>query len=159
MFGNIAISIKLNPESSLNRHTNFRTFIQGLMLLFRQVFFALAFSTICPYEQARGFRFYPGSFCNNEADSTRIRPKSSSPSWVSSLFLIGFCFRCATGESWQAIMLSCRSGRACDPKSRTTEETKNSCGSDLAYSYFVTFIFLCSFLVNDRRVYLQVLIL
>ena len=57
-------------------------------------------------------------------------------------------FRCATGESWQAIMLSCRSGRPCDPKSKQTEETKNSCGSDLAYYYFVTFIFFCSFLVE-----------
>ena len=56
--------------------------------------------------------------------------------------------RCATGESWQAIMLSCRSGRPCDPKARQNDSQKDSCGSDLAYSYFVTFIFFCSFLVS-----------
>nr|XP_046908928.1 voltage-dependent calcium channel type A subunit alpha-1-like isoform X14 [Dermatophagoides farinae] len=89
VFGNIAIGTEFNPDSSLTRHNNFRTFIQGLMLL----------------------------------------------------------FRCATGESWQAIMLSCRSGRPCDPKARQNESQKDSCGSDLAYSYFVTFIFFCSFLM------------
>ncbi|XP_054158899.1 voltage-dependent calcium channel type A subunit alpha-1-like isoform X3 [Oppia nitens] len=87
VFGNISI----NPEisTSLDRHNNFRTFIQGLMLL----------------------------------------------------------FRCATGEAWQSIMLSCVSGKACDPKTNKMEEEKYTCGSDLAYSYFVTFIFFCSFLM------------
>ncbi|KAH9397655.1 hypothetical protein TYRP_003978, partial [Tyrophagus putrescentiae] len=54
-------------------------------------------------------------------------------------------FRCATGESWQAIMMSCLGGKKCDPKSK--QENPNSCGSDLAFYYFVTFIFLCSFLM------------
>ena len=45
-------------------------------------------------------------------------------------------------------MLSCRSGRPCDPKARQNDSQKDSCGSDLAYSYFVTFIFFCSFLVS-----------
>jgi voltage-dependent calcium channel N type alpha-1B len=57
-------------------------------------------------------------------------------------------FRCATGEAWQSIMLSCESGKPCDPKTQKTyESTMNNCGSDLAYSYFVTFIFFCSFLM------------
>ncbi|XP_046908927.2 voltage-dependent calcium channel type A subunit alpha-1 isoform X7 [Dermatophagoides farinae] len=85
VFGNMDFA----PDSEINRHTNFRTFAQSLILL----------------------------------------------------------FRCATGESWQAIMLSCRSGRPCDPKARQNESQKDSCGSDLAYSYFVTFIFFCSFLM------------
>ena len=33
VFGNI----ELNPRYEINRHNNFRTFIQGLVLLFRQV--------------------------------------------------------------------------------------------------------------------------
>uniref|UniRef100_F6TVG9 Voltage-dependent N-type calcium channel subunit alpha n=1 Tax=Ornithorhynchus anatinus TaxID=9258 RepID=F6TVG9_ORNAN len=81
VFGNIA----LDDETSINRHNNFRTFLQALMLLFRS----------------------------------------------------------ATGEAWHEIMLSCLSNRECDPASHL----KNECGSDFAYFYFVSFIFLCSFLM------------
>uniref|UniRef100_A0A452IXC6 Voltage-dependent N-type calcium channel subunit alpha n=1 Tax=Gopherus agassizii TaxID=38772 RepID=A0A452IXC6_9SAUR len=82
VFGNIA----LDDDTSINRHNNFRTFLQALMLLFRS----------------------------------------------------------ATGEGWHEIMLSCLSNRACDKLSGLT---KNECGSDFAYFYFVSFIFLCSFLM------------
>ncbi|XP_054271366.1 voltage-dependent calcium channel type A subunit alpha-1-like isoform X7 [Macrosteles quadrilineatus] len=82
VFGNIA----LQPDASINRHNNFRSFVQGLMLL----------------------------------------------------------FRCATGEAWPSIMLSCIKGRACDVQASKAE---NECGSNLAYAYFVSFIFFCSFLM------------
>ncbi|XP_006900735.1 PREDICTED: voltage-dependent N-type calcium channel subunit alpha-1B-like [Elephantulus edwardii] len=80
VFGNIA----LDDDTSINRHNNFRTFLQALMLLFRS----------------------------------------------------------ATGEAWHEIMLSCLSNRACDEHANARE-----CGSDFAYFYFVSFIFLCSFLM------------
>lgn len=51
--------------------------------------------------------------------------------------------RSATGEAWHEIMLSCLSNRACDEHANASE-----CGSDFAYFYFVSFIFLCSFLVS-----------
>ena len=54
-------------------------------------------------------------------------------------------FRCATGESWPNIMLACLRGKACDPNANKEGE---SCGSSLAYAYFVSFIFFCSFLVS-----------
>ncbi|XP_033611778.1 voltage-dependent calcium channel type A subunit alpha-1 isoform X2 [Cryptotermes secundus] len=82
VFGNIA----LDPESAITRHNNFRSFVQGLMLL----------------------------------------------------------FRCATGEAWPSIMLSCIKGRPCDPLAKKPEL---DCGSNLAYAYFVSFIFFCSFLM------------
>uniref|UniRef100_A0A0L8G4Y8 Voltage-dependent calcium channel alpha-1 subunit IQ domain-containing protein n=1 Tax=Octopus bimaculoides TaxID=37653 RepID=A0A0L8G4Y8_OCTBM len=82
VFGNI----RLDSKTSINRHNNFRSFSQAVLLL----------------------------------------------------------FRCATGESWQQIMLSCLSGRPCDPESKMSD---NSCGLDIAYGYFVTFIFFCSFLM------------
>ncbi|XP_055947185.1 voltage-dependent calcium channel type A subunit alpha-1-like [Argiope bruennichi] len=82
VFGNIA----LNPEQQITRHNNFRSFFQGLMLL----------------------------------------------------------FRCATGEAWQAIMLSCIKGSPCDERSG---KGPKECGSNLAYAYFVSFIFFCSFLM------------
>ncbi|XP_033643023.1 voltage-dependent P/Q-type calcium channel subunit alpha-1A-like isoform X11 [Asterias rubens] len=59
-------------------------------------------------------------------------------------------FRCATGESWQLIMLSCNSHSTCDVGSlgaNYTEDELNGCGSDFSYFYFVSFIFLCSFLM------------
>ncbi|XP_076347536.1 voltage-dependent calcium channel type A subunit alpha-1-like [Tachypleus tridentatus] len=53
-------------------------------------------------------------------------------------------FRCATGENWQAIMLSCVKGRPCDIRSN---KSRDECGSNVAYTYFVSFIFFCSFLM------------
>ncbi|GFU59910.1 voltage-dependent calcium channel type A subunit alpha-1 [Nephila pilipes] len=82
VFGNI----KFDPDTEMNRHNNFHTFIQSLMLL----------------------------------------------------------FRCATGEAWQAIMLSCIKESPCDERSG---KGPKECGSNLAYAYFVSFIFFCSFLM------------
>lgn len=56
------------------------------------------------------------------------------------------CFRSATGEAWHEIMLSCLSHQACDKQSGSLGR---ECGSDFAYFYFVSFIFLCSFLVSS----------
>uniref|UniRef100_A0A669ELQ8 Voltage-dependent P/Q-type calcium channel subunit alpha-1A n=1 Tax=Oreochromis niloticus TaxID=8128 RepID=A0A669ELQ8_ORENI len=53
-------------------------------------------------------------------------------------------FRSATGEAWQEIMLACLDKKECDPESGND---KKECGSTFAYTYFVSFIFLCSFLM------------
>uniref|UniRef100_A0AAR2JIG3 Voltage-dependent N-type calcium channel subunit alpha n=1 Tax=Pygocentrus nattereri TaxID=42514 RepID=A0AAR2JIG3_PYGNA len=53
-------------------------------------------------------------------------------------------FRSATGEAWHDIMLSCLSEKHCDQLSGSSGK---ECGSDFAYFYFVSFIFLCSFLM------------
>ncbi|KAI4899043.1 hypothetical protein NFI96_001213, partial [Prochilodus magdalenae] len=53
-------------------------------------------------------------------------------------------FRSATGEAWHEIMLACLGGKPCDPASKNLGE---ECGSNVAYAYFVSFIFLCSFLM------------
>ncbi|KAL4219093.1 hypothetical protein ACF0H5_021676 [Mactra antiquata] len=82
IFGNI----RLDSTTAINRHNNFRSFLEAIMLL----------------------------------------------------------FRCATGENWQQIMLSCLDERPCDPRSGMGT---NKCGLSLAYLYFVCFIFLCSFLM------------
>lgn len=55
--------------------------------------------------------------------------------------------RSATGEAWHEIMLACLSNRPCDKLSGTVGK---ECGSDFAYFYFVSFIFLCSFLVSIK---------
>ncbi|XP_011879617.1 PREDICTED: voltage-dependent calcium channel type A subunit alpha-1-like isoform X3 [Vollenhovia emeryi] len=83
VFGNIA----LDADTSITKHNNFQSFIQGLMLL----------------------------------------------------------FRCATGEAWPNIMLSCVKGRPCDV--RADKQEPEGCGSNIAYAYFVSFIFFCSFLM------------
>ncbi|XP_062833807.1 voltage-dependent R-type calcium channel subunit alpha-1E isoform X3 [Anolis carolinensis] len=87
VFGNI----KLDEESHINRHNNFRSFLGSLMLLFRS----------------------------------------------------------ATGEAWQEIMLSCLGGKGCESDTTATSGQNGSeqCGTDLAYVYFVSFIFFCSFLM------------
>ncbi|KAG1668871.1 Voltage-dependent calcium channel type A subunit alpha-1 [Nymphon striatum] len=72
---------------------------------------------------------------------TDINRHNNFQNFVQSLILL---FRCATGEAWQLIMLSCVKGRKCDPRSGKNEPM---CGSNIAYIYFVSFIFLCSFLM------------
>ena len=55
--------------------------------------------------------------------------------------------RSATGEAWHDIMLACLGGKECDELSGNTEK---ECGSTFAYTYFVSFIFFCSFLVRPH---------
>jgi hypothetical protein len=71
-------------------------------------------------------------------------------------------FRCATGESWQEIMRACLTGANCEPKIEEKQRMKEdplfkqlfkhspprTCGNDMAYAYFVSFVFLSSFLVR-----------
>ena len=46
-------------------------------------------------------------------------------------------------------MLSCMGGKKCDEASDPeAKEDKYTCGFDFAVAYFVSFIFLCSFLVS-----------
>lgn len=59
--------------------------------------------------------------------------------------------RSATGEAWQEIMLSCLGEKGCEPDTTAPsgQSETERCGTDLAYVYFVSFIFFCSFLVSD----------
>lgn len=61
-------------------------------------------------------------------------------------------YRCATGEAWPNIMLSCIKGQPCDSRA---QKEHLSCGSNLAYGYFVSFIFFCSFLVSIQYLNLK----
>ncbi|XP_051806602.1 voltage-dependent N-type calcium channel subunit alpha-1B-like isoform X12 [Acanthochromis polyacanthus] len=74
-------------------------------------------------------------------DDTAINHHNNFRTFLQALMLL---FRSATGEAWHEIMLSCLSRRACDERSGTHGK---ECGSDFAYFYFVSFIFLCSFLM------------
>ena len=55
-------------------------------------------------------------------------------------------FRCATGENWPNIMLACTGPAKCD-MSIKGKKPGDTCGSVIAYPYFILFIFLCSFLM------------
>ncbi|KAI4879179.1 hypothetical protein NFI96_023984, partial [Prochilodus magdalenae] len=62
--------------------------------------------------------------------------------------MLSFChLRCATGEQWQEIMLAALPGRRCDPESDYEPGEEYSCGSNLAYLYFISFFALCAFLI------------
>jgi len=70
-----------------------------------------------------------------------------------------FYIRSATGENWHNIMLACSSGAKCDQSLSTVKYDRNGeefCGSSLAHVYFISFIFVCSWLV--RLMFLFVLI-
>ncbi|CAF3020652.1 unnamed protein product [Rotaria sp. Silwood2] len=110
-----------------------------------------------------------GSVRHDSAQSEINRHNNFSNFFYALLLL----FRCATGESWQAVMLACKAGVECHlpahhrshqhpitPYISTTAatmclaatQTKNDqsphkCGSDFAYVYFCSFVFLSSFLM------------
>ncbi|XP_074527145.1 calcium channel, voltage-dependent, N type, alpha 1B subunit, a [Halichoeres trimaculatus] len=74
-------------------------------------------------------------------EDTAINHHNNFRTFLQALMLL---FRSATGEAWHEIMLSCLSHRVCDERSGSQGK---QCGSDFAYFYFVSFIFLCSFLM------------
>ncbi|KAJ8968302.1 hypothetical protein NQ317_013709 [Molorchus minor] len=80
-----------------------------------------------------------GNIAENPTES--INRHNNFRNFMKGLMLL---FRCATGENWPSIMLSCIKGKRCDPDSG---KTGDECGSDIAYAYFVSFIFFCSFLM------------
>ncbi|XP_030625015.1 voltage-dependent N-type calcium channel subunit alpha-1B [Chanos chanos] len=73
-------------------------------------------------------------------DDTGINRHNNFQTFFQALTLL---FRSATGEAWHEIMLACLGGKKCVE----TQGSENDCGSDFAYFYFVSFIFLCSFLM------------
>ncbi|CAB3996293.1 voltage-dependent N-type calcium channel subunit alpha-1B-like [Paramuricea clavata] len=56
-------------------------------------------------------------------------------------------FRAATGENWHYIMLACTSEALCTDDAVPAKGKGETCGSDIAYLYFISFVFLCSFLM------------
>ena len=65
---------------------------------------------------------------------------------------ISWSSRCATGEGWPDIMLDCRNDQPCDPAAWKYNSTTGiledpGCGSMVTYTYFISFIFLCSFIM------------
>lgn len=59
----------------------------------------------------------------------------------------GVC-RCATGEAWQLVMMSCVDSPQVKCDAQSEDSGRLSCGSDFAYPYFVSFYAICSFLVS-----------
>ncbi|VDL92504.1 unnamed protein product [Schistocephalus solidus] len=78
-----------------------------------------------------------GNIDIDDPDS-QLNDQTNFRSFANSLLLL---FRCATGEAWQELMLSSDYPKPCANK------PENACGSGIAYVYFVTFIFLCSFIM------------
>ncbi|XP_059379896.1 voltage-dependent L-type calcium channel subunit alpha-1F isoform X1 [Carassius carassius] len=77
-------------------------------------------------------------------DSTELNRNNNFQTFFMAVLLL---FRCATGEQWQQIMLAALPGRRCDPESDFEPGEEYSCGSNLAYLYFISFFALCAFLI------------
>ncbi|CAL8250385.1 unnamed protein product [Arctogadus glacialis] len=77
-------------------------------------------------------------------ESTHINRNCNFQTFFMAVLLL---FRCATGEQWQEIMLAALPGRRCDPESDTEPGEEFSCGSNLAYIYFISFFMLCAYLI------------
>ncbi|KAI4479315.1 hypothetical protein M0804_011100 [Polistes exclamans] len=141
VFGNISN----DPGTSIDDHNNFQSFFAGLMLLFREKDRTSMINAAYPPFGCGWLTYFCGSqvFGNIElgADSS-INKHNNFQSFIQGLMLL---FRCATGEAWPNIMLACIKGRPCDVKAGKQEP--GGCGSNIAYAYFVSFIFFCSFLM------------
>uniref|UniRef100_A0A3B3CKV4 Voltage-dependent P/Q-type calcium channel subunit alpha-1A n=1 Tax=Oryzias melastigma TaxID=30732 RepID=A0A3B3CKV4_ORYME len=83
-----------------------------------------------------------GNIALDEEEESAISEHNNFRTFIMALMLL---FRSATGEAWHEIMLACLGEQKCDPDSGN--EGKKECGSTFAYTYFVSFIFLCSFLM------------
>uniref|UniRef100_A0AAF5CYU4 Voltage-dependent calcium channel type A subunit alpha-1 n=1 Tax=Strongyloides stercoralis TaxID=6248 RepID=A0AAF5CYU4_STRER len=87
-------------------------------------------------------------FGNIRLDSTtEINRHNNFQSFFNSVILL---FRCATGEAWQDIMLSCTAGKYCASKDEFTDYNimkGATCGTNMSYAYFTSFVFLSSFLM------------
>ncbi|XP_029456739.1 voltage-dependent L-type calcium channel subunit alpha-1D isoform X4 [Rhinatrema bivittatum] len=77
-------------------------------------------------------------------DNTQINRNNNFQTFFQAVLLL---FRCATGEAWQDIMLACLPGKLCDPDSDYHPGEENTCGSNFAIVYFITFYMLCAFLI------------
>ncbi|XP_071552405.1 muscle calcium channel subunit alpha-1-like isoform X37 [Panulirus ornatus] len=76
--------------------------------------------------------------------STQIHRHNNFQTFFQAVMVL---FRSATGEAWQDIMLSCLPPDAgCDKKSEDYPDAI-TCGSMVAYPYFISFYTLCSFLI------------
>ena len=87
----------------------------------------------------------------NLDDETYIHRNNNFQTFPQAVLVL---FRCATGEAWQEVMLSCAArpdgSVMCDPESDNYEDNNaaGGCGSNMAYPYFISFYVLCSFLVS-----------
>ncbi|XP_041266693.1 voltage-dependent P/Q-type calcium channel subunit alpha-1A, partial [Onychostruthus taczanowskii] len=91
-----------------------------------------------------GMQVFGNIGIEEEDDESAITQHNNFRTFFQALMLL---FRRATGEAWHEITLSCLSGKPCDENSGIKED---ECGNEFAYFYFVSFIFLCSFLVSPR---------
>lgn len=78
--------------------------------------------------------------------TTEINRHNNFQSFFNAVVLL---FRCATGEGWQEIMMACTGGKNCaKPSSVEINLGKSTtCGTNMSYAYFTSFVFLSSFLV------------
>ncbi|XP_032894259.1 voltage-dependent L-type calcium channel subunit alpha-1C [Amblyraja radiata] len=80
-----------------------------------------------------------GKIANNDAN--HINRNNNFQTFPQAVLLL---FRCATGEDWQEIMLSCLPRK---PYEGEQLEDDLSSGTNFAYFYFVSFYMLCAFLI------------
>ncbi|XP_043108217.1 calcium channel, voltage-dependent, P/Q type, alpha 1A subunit, b isoform X5 [Puntigrus tetrazona] len=88
-----------------------------------------------------------GNLKLNAEEGSAINEHNNFRTFIMALMLL---FRSATGEAWHEIMLACLGGMECDRTNLPINDVDSSvleCGSNFAYVYFVSFIFLCSFLM------------
>ncbi|CAB0032233.1 unnamed protein product [Trichogramma brassicae] len=80
-------------------------------------------------------------------DDTPIHRNNHFQNFPQSVLVL---FRSATGEAWQEIMMACSYSekvRCVVVPGDSPDEVADSCGSDLAFPYFISFYVLCSFLI------------
>ncbi|XP_065657245.1 probable voltage-dependent N-type calcium channel subunit alpha-1B isoform X4 [Hydra vulgaris] len=73
-----------------------------------------------------------------------INKRNNFRTFLSSLQVL---FRITSGENWPDIMLACTKNAKCDKELKAVQPDMETCGSDVAYFYFISFILLCYYLM------------
>ena len=80
-------------------------------------------------------------------ESTEMNRQNNFQSFFQAVLCL---FRCATGESWQDIMVAAGPDKPCADRNGTEmrlDKSPTACGSSAAVLYFVSFIFFSTFLM------------
>ena len=134
----------------LNRNEGIRTLLWTFLKSFQALPYVLLLIAMMFFIFAViGMQLFGKIKLDDNRGESEINRHNNFRSFSDALMVL---LRSATGESWQLIMVSIQTAKQCDPASRPPKAERNTiedCSSWIAIPYFITFVFLCSFLVTD----------
>ncbi|XP_072402632.1 muscle calcium channel subunit alpha-1 isoform X5 [Diabrotica undecimpunctata] len=128
----------------LNRGEGIRTLLWTFLKSFQALpYVALLIVMLFFIYAVIGMQMFGKIESNDMVTPTSISRNNNFGSFFQAVLVL---FRSATGESWQEIMMDCADTPAAKCHSNL-KKVVTSCGSVVAYPFFISFYVLCSFLI------------